>query len=80
MKSHGTSKQHMRAADHKKKSELEASAYVKNVVSTTPIGCGLQHMCLQGDDLDSLQMKFNWCYYLAKREQLFVDYPHLLEL
>ena len=53
---------------------------MENVVSTTPIGRGLQHVCLQGDDLDSLQVKFNSCYYLAKREQLFAYYPHLLEL
>ena len=64
----------------KKKVELGASAYVENVVSTTPIGRGLQRMCLQGDDLDSLRMKFNSCYYLAKRERPFADYPHLLEL
>ena len=53
LKSHVTSKQHMKAVIIKK-SELGASAYVENVVSTTPIGCGLQRMCLQGNDLDSL--------------------------
>ena len=25
-------------------------------------------------------MKFNSCYYLAKRERPFANYPHLLEL
>ena len=53
---------------------------MENLVSTTPIGRGLQRMCLQDNDLDSLQMKFNSCYYLAKRERPFAHYPHLLEL
>ena len=48
LKSHVTSKQHMKPDDHQKKSELGASAYVENVVSTTPIGRGLQRYVFTG--------------------------------
>ena len=57
---------------------MGAEVYSQAVIETSPIGRAVQK--LQGKGKASLEVEFNIAYYLAKRERLFTDYPHLITL
>ena len=52
--------------------------YMNHVVEKTPIGRSFKNMCTK--DRESLIVKFNTAYYLAKQERPFSDYSSLLKL
>ena len=52
--------------------------YMNHVVDETPSGRSFKNMCAK--DRESLKVKFNSAYYLAKRERPFSDSPDLLRL
>lgn len=52
--------------------------YMNHVVDETPIGRSFKNMCAK--DRESLRIKFNSAYYLAKRERPFSDSSDLLRL
>ena len=63
-----TGEQHKRAAN----------LYQQNVVNVAPIFWGIVKM--KEKDSDSMKIKFNLAYYLAKMERPFSDYNNLLKL
>ena len=57
---------------------MRALPYFQTVVQNSQIGRGIRKMC--DKDRDSLRVKFNIVYYIAKHEKAFTDYSSLLEL
>ena len=78
VKKHIASDQHKAAKKLSLQSALGASNYHEEVVRNTPIGRGLRKM--HEKDKESLIIKFNTAYYLAKKERPFSDYEDLLKL
>ena len=52
--------------------------YMNHVVDETPIGRSFKSMCAK--DRQSIKVKFNSLYYLAKWERPFSDFPDLIRL
>ena len=51
---------------------------MNHVVDETPIGRNFKNMCTK--DRESLRVKLNSAYYLAKHKKPFTDFPELLKL
>jgi hypothetical protein len=59
------------------KNKLVIEAYMNRVVDETPIEQNFKNMCMK--DQESLRVKFNSAYYLAKQERPFSDFSELLK-
>ena len=73
-----TGEQHKRAANLQTKSQMGAEACQQNVVNVALIFWGIVKM--KEKDSDSMKIKFNLAYYLAKMERPFSDDNNLLKL
>ena len=78
VKKHVATDQHKAAKKLSLQSSLGAIPYQEHVVNNTPIGRGFKKM--HAKDRESLLIKFNTAYYLAKKERPFSDYIDLLKL
>ena len=77
VKVHCNSGQHKEAIRLEERSKMGALPYMERVVKESPIGRGVRKMC--DKDRDSLRVKFNWAYHVAKKELPFTEYPDLLQ-
>ncbi|XP_028408661.1 zinc finger protein 862-like [Dendronephthya gigantea] len=77
---HTNSIAHMEAKRIEDKSKMGIEAYMNRVVDETPIGQNFKNMCMSVKDRESLRIKFNSAYYLAKQERPFSDFSELLKL
>ena len=76
---HVKSEQHMLGMKKKQQSELGADVYRESVIANSAIAKSfLPKLSLK--DRIGLRIKVNTVYHLIKNEQLFTDYPKLLEL
>ena len=76
---HVKSEQHMLGMKKKQQSELGADVYRESVIANSAIAKSfLPKLSLK--DRVGLRIKVNTVYHLIKNEQLFTDYPKLLEL
>ena len=78
VKSHIKSAMHKKAVNLQKRNQMGELPYFQTVVQNSQIGRGIRKIC--DKDRDSLRVKFNTAYYIAKHEKAFTDYPNLLEL
>ena len=78
VKKHVQNHQHQEAQRIQTRSEVGAIPYQQSIITSTPIGRGLQRMAEK--DEKNMRVKFNSAYYLAKKERPFRDYPDLLKL
>ena len=69
---------HKKAVNVQKRNQMGVLPYFQTVVQNSQIGQGIRKMC--DKDRDSLCIKLNTVYYIAKHEKAFMDYPNLLEL
>ena len=77
VKVHCNSAQHKEASRLEERSRMGALPYLERVVKESPIGRGVRKMC--DKDRESLRVKFNWAYHVAKNELPFNEYPDLLK-
>jgi hypothetical protein len=75
---HANSAPHMQAKRMEDKNKLGIEVYMNRVVDKMPIGQNFKNMCMK--DRESLRVKFNLAYYLAKQERPFSDFSELLKL
>ena len=57
---------------------MNIETYMNCVVDETPTGRSIKNLCTKGRE--SLKVKFNSAYYLAKRERHFSDFLNPLRL
>ena len=69
---------HKYAANLQRKETLGRSGYQQAVIRDTPIGRGLTRMA--DKDRETLTIRFNTAYYLAKNERPYRDFQELIEL
>ena len=74
---HANSTSHMQAKRMEDKNKFGIEAYMNRVVDETPIEQNFKNMCMK--DRESLRVKFNSAYYLAKQERPFSDFSELLK-
>lgn len=75
---HTNSASHLEAKRIEDTSKMGIEMYMNHVVDETPIGRSFKNICAK--DRESLRIKFNLAYYLAKRERPFSDSSDLLRL
>jgi hypothetical protein len=75
---HTNSTSHLEAKRLENKTKMGIEVYMNHVVDQTPIGRNFKNMCTK--DRESLRVKFNSAYNLAKHEKPFTDFPELLKL
>ena len=78
LKSHTATKQHQEAVCIEERSVMGVEVYSQKVVENSPIGRSVRKM--QDKDRESLHVKFNDAYYLAKQERPYSAYTQLLIL
>ena len=75
---HTNSSSHLEAKRMEDSSKMGIETYMNRMVDGTPIGRSIKNMCTKVRE--SLKVKFNSAYYLAKRERPFRDFSDLLRL